>query len=113
VVAEKVETLVTLGMANTRMKDYFDLWLLQQEGGLEPVQLQSALVATFTRRARPMPDRLPTGLSDDFANDAQKQRQWQAFLKKNQLEPVELSQVITSLRAWLLPMLLDSSQRTQ
>jgi len=55
-----------------------------------------------------MPDRLPTGLSDDFANDAQKQRQWQAFLKKNQLEPVELSQVITSLRAWLLPILVDS-----
>lgn len=112
VVAEKVETLVTLGMANSRMKDYFDLWLLQQEGGLDPDILRSALGATFNRRARPMPVRLPMGLSDDFANDVQKQRQWQAFLKKNQLDYVELSLVIKGLRAWLLPILLDSSPRS-
>jgi predicted nucleotidyltransferase component of viral defense system len=107
VVAEKVETIATLGIANSRMKDYFDLWVLRQQGEFDSEVLRLAIVATFARRGRPLPSQVPVGLSDAFAADQQKQRQWQAFLKKNQLEQTELAVVVQALRDWLYPLLKD------
>lgn len=105
VVAEKLETLTTLGIANTRMKDYFDLWVLHEQGEFDQEILRTAIAATFDRRGRSIPTRLPVGLSDEYSNDAQKQRQWEAFLKKNQLKPFELAEVTQTLRAWLWPLM--------
>jgi hypothetical protein len=107
VVAEKVETIATLGIANSRMKDYFDLWVLRQQGEFDNEVLRLAISATFARRERPLPSQVPVGLSDAFAADLQKQRQWQAFLKKNQLEQTELVAVVQALRDWLYPLLKD------
>lgn len=55
VVAEKFHAVCLLGMANTRMKDYFDLWVLLTEGALEPADLRRAIEATFTRRVPETP----------------------------------------------------------
>jgi predicted nucleotidyltransferase component of viral defense system len=107
VVAEKVETIATLGIANSRMKDYFDLWVLRQQGEFDSEVLRLAIAATFARRERPLPSQVPVGLSDAFAADLQKQQQWQAFLKKNQLEQTELAVVVQALRDWLHPLLKD------
>lgn len=107
VIAEKVETIATLGIANSRMKDYFDLWVLQQHGEFDPALLRTAIIATFTRRGRSLPIALPVGLSAEFASDTQKQRQWQAFLKKNHLEPTDLGSVVQALQDWLAPLLLE------
>jgi hypothetical protein len=98
VVAEKFHAVCLLGMANTRMKDYFDLWVLLTEGALEPVELRRAVEATFDRRKLAMPSALPSGLSDAFAQDAAKQRQWTAFLKKNRLAALGLIEVVALLR---------------
>ena len=85
-------------MANTRMKDYFDLWILMTEGGLEPTELRRAIEATFARRQLAMPNTLPTGLSDTFSRDVTKQMQWAAFLKKKRLNAMDLPQVVARLR---------------
>ena len=98
VVAEKIHALCVLGMANTRLKDYFDLWVLLREDALDRRELRLAIEATFTRRRTPLPDEWPIGLSDEFATDAAKQTQWNAFLKKNRLEAQSLSEVVQSLR---------------
>ena len=58
-VAEKFHAVCLLGMANTRMKDYFDLWVLLTEGTLEPTELRRAVEATFDRRQLPVPDTPP------------------------------------------------------
>ena len=55
VVAEKFHAICLLGMANTRMKDYFDLWVLLTEGALDPDGLRRAVEATFARRKLAMP----------------------------------------------------------
>ncbi|MEX3955613.1 nucleotidyl transferase AbiEii/AbiGii toxin family protein [Trinickia sp. EG282A] len=89
VVAEKFHAVCLLGMANTRMKDYFDLWMLLTEETLDPAELHRAVQATFARRRLAIPEAIPTGLSDAFAQDATKQKQWAAFLKKNRLEPLD------------------------
>lgn len=69
--------------------------------------LRSAIAATFARRERLLPNQVPVGLSDAFSADQQKQRQWQAFLKKNQLENIELAVVVQALRVWLAPLLME------
>jgi predicted nucleotidyltransferase component of viral defense system len=86
VVAEKLEAIVSLGMANSRMKDYYDLRALAQEDALDARQLSDAIAATFQRRGTAVPVELPLGLSDEFARDAAKRTQWKAFLGKNRLE---------------------------
>jgi len=98
VVAEKLHAVCLLGMANTRMKDYFDLWVLLTEDTLDLAELQRAVQATFARRGLAMPQATPAGLSEAFARDATKQRQWAAFLKKNRLQPLDLAQVVELLR---------------
>lgn len=98
VVAEKFHAVCLLGMANTRMKDYFDLWVLLTEGALESTELRRAIDATFARRQLQLPDTTPSGLSDAFARDAVKTAQWTAFLKKNRLQALDLVDVVTLLR---------------
>jgi hypothetical protein len=98
VVAEKFHAICLLGIANTRMKDYFDLWTLLTEGTLEPTELRRAVEATFERRQLAIPSTLPTGLSDTFSRDVTKQMQWTAFLKKSQLNAMDLPQVVARLR---------------
>ena len=98
VIAEKFHAVCLLGMTNTRMKDYFDLWVLLDDGTLDPIEIFRAIEATFERRKMPLPTALPVGLSDAFALDAIKQTQWNAFLKKNRLEAVALADVVDALR---------------
>jgi len=99
VVAEKFHVLCTLGLANSRMKDYFDLWVLLRDEDLDASELTRAVTATFERRKTSLPETLPVGLSDEFIQDPGKQTQWRAFLKRNRLDPLALGEVITVLRA--------------
>lgn len=94
VVAEKLEAIVSLGMANSRMKDYFDLRALAREGALDARQLADAIAATFQHRGTDVPVEVPLGLSDEFARDAAKRAQWKAFLSKNRLDAPTLDEVV-------------------
>jgi len=103
VVAEKLEAIITLGIANTRMKDYYDLWVLRERENFDYVMLTEAIHATLKNRGTKPPNEIPVGLSDQFASDLQKRRQWEAFLSKNKLPAIPLERVIVILREWLLP----------
>ncbi|MDZ7825164.1 MAG: nucleotidyl transferase AbiEii/AbiGii toxin family protein [Gammaproteobacteria bacterium] len=103
VVAEKLEALASLGIANSRMKDFFDLWILSRHTGFDGDTLRDAIRATFGRRKTKVPPGVPFGLTDDFARDTQKQAQWQAFLGKNRLEALELEGLAAAVRDFLLP----------
>ena len=107
VVAEKLEASVSLGMLNSRMKDYFDLWVLVTYAEFDNAILRKAIQATFERRSTPLPAKLPIGLSDEFANDGQKNKQWLAFLHKNGIAPKSLAEIVTDLRNFLWPLLMQ------
>ena len=113
VVAEKLEAIVSLGMANSRMKDYFDLRALAHEGVLEAGLLGDAIAATFQRRGTEVPVEVPLGLSDEFAQNTAKLAQWQAFLVKNQLHAPTLPEVIDVLRLFLNEPLKLARQRQE
>lgn len=105
-VAEKCEALVSLGLPNTRMKDFYDLWYLCRTFTFSGTLLADSLQATFTRRNMPFPGHgLPTALTAEFADDALKNRQWNAFVGKSRLttQVPGLSTVIACLREFLQP----------
>lgn len=101
VYAEKVEAIAQLGIANSRMKDYFDLLALTREGTMDPAVLAQAITATFERRGTALPDAMPLGLTEEFARDAAKRRQWAAFLDRNRLQAPALEAVIDELARFL------------
>lgn len=105
VVAEKLHAIALLGMTNSRLKDYLDLWTLLDREALDPGILASAIAATFNRRGTPLPTELPIGLSDEFANDGSRRALWAAFLKKNALATQPLDNVVKVLRDKLQPAL--------
>ena len=111
VVAEKLEAIVSLGMANSRMKDYFDLRALAREGALDARQLGDAIAATFQRRGTDVPVEVPLGLSDEFARDAAKRAQWKAFLGKNRLEAPTLDEVVEEVRRFVAEPLALARKR--
>ena len=105
VAAEKLEAIVNLGMANSRMKDYFDLRALAREGVLDSTLLGKAIAATCKRRGTALPESLPLGLSDEFYQNATKQTQWNGFIARNKLVSVGLKEVVEEVRDFLAPSL--------
>jgi len=112
VVAEKFQAMVWLGIANSRMKDFYDIWIIMQKFPLEGQVLSTAIEATFARRQTTLPTETPLALTQVFASDTAKQTQWNAFLRKNAL-PVDgltFPDIITSLHDFLMPPTLASSK---
>lgn len=98
VIAEKLEAIITLGMANTRMKDYFDLYVILQDTDIDRTVLSQAVTATLNRRKTTRPKDVPTGLSERFSLNAQKNTQWNAFVNRNKLKATSLGATVDYLR---------------
>ncbi len=107
VVAEKLEALAKLGIANSRMKDFHDLWVLSQEKGFDLGVLRAAVRATFERRRTPLPHSWPLGLTEEFATDRLKLTQWNAFLNTHGFSgpKADLAEVVVKLRGFAGPPL--------
>jgi predicted nucleotidyltransferase component of viral defense system len=106
VIAEKFEAIIRLGMINTRMKDFYDLWILSHKFELEGQLLMEAIKATFNRRKTEIPKERPIAFSEEFYDDVTKKKQWLAFLNKNGIKDGEnLKEVISSLEEFLMPII--------
>ena len=108
VIAEKFHAMVVLGRANSRMKDYYDVWMLLNAFDLKPERLRQAIVATFARRGTVIPAEVPDGLSDASASDAGKLRQWDAFARNLSGSTPGLGSIVTALRQSLAGILATS-----
>jgi hypothetical protein len=106
VVAKKLQALAQLRMLNTRMKDYFDLWLLTRQPELNKEVLGTATKRTFANRGMEI-DAAPIGLSPAFGDDPAKQVQWKAFLKRARIAeaPTSLSELVEELHKFFGPVL--------
>lgn len=105
-IAEKFNIIVQLGMANSRMKDYFDIWTLSRTLSFNGAQLRAAIESTFARRQSAIPASVPVGLSDEFSQNELKYSQWQGFVKKRQQMEIlpGLREIVAEARAFLLPV---------
>ena len=80
-IAEKFQTLVKFGLANTRLKDFFDIWLISRTNSFSGERLTRAIAATFERRQTPLPSEVPDGLTATFFENPERQDQWNALLE--------------------------------
>ena len=105
-VAEKFEAMVKLGMLNTRMKDFFDVWTVSREFAFHGPTLSTAVRATFTTRGTAIPNKPPLALSPEFYDDREKNAQWKAFLSKAKLnaERKSLPEIAEVLSSFLVPV---------
>ncbi len=103
VIAEKFQAMVALGLANSRMKDYYDLWVISRTFDIDRSRLAGAISATFARRRTPIPDAVPDGLSRAFVEDVVKRRQWEVFKRDLGVDPGPLDSVVETLEAFLMP----------
>jgi hypothetical protein len=106
VIAEKLEAMVSLGQLNSRMKDFFDLWLLAQTQDFAGPVVAEAIVRTFNRRqTQIIVD--PVCFTDEFARDSTKAVQWTAFIRNGKLidAPTTFEEAVVLIRIFLLPVL--------
>lgn len=108
VVAEKFHAMVVLGIANSRMKDFFDVWTLAQTHDFAIEPLAGSVKSTFERRRTPLPEAeaVPMALTKEFLQDRAKQTQWAAFGRRlglRDLSPLPL--IGEQIAAFLMPVL--------
>ena len=103
-IAEKFEAMVKLGILNSRMKDFFDVWLLSRQFDFAGRTLATAIATTFATRRTAVPSE-PIALTDAFAAETGKQTQWRGFIRRSRLQtPDYLADVVTSLAVFLGPI---------
>lgn len=109
-VAEKFEAMVKLGELNSRMKDFFDVWLLSRSFDFDGPRLCEAIEKTFKRRGTVLPDWEPVALTEEFSGNAQKQAQWAGFIRRTKLRDVAaLTEIVDQLREFLMPAMRAAS----
>lgn len=103
VIAEKFQAMVMLGLANSRMKDFYDVWILSRTYDFNDDRLSRAIAATFERRGTDIPYEAPVALTQAFATDAGKRQQWAAFVRDLAIELPALETVVADLARFLMP----------
>ncbi len=105
-IAEKVQAMVDLGLANSRMKDFWDVQQLTREFSFEAVKMLAALRATFDRRRTPVPETTPACLTASFSSEPSKARQWTAFLNRSSQPTTPLVEVVDDVARFAGPLFL-------
>jgi predicted nucleotidyltransferase component of viral defense system len=111
VVAEKLHAMVVLGALNSRVKDFYDVWILAQGSAFDGAVLGRAIAATFARRQTALPASRPVALTAEFAGRSDVQTRWSAFLRRNRLAVGERTfpMMIMDLADFLMPVLTTLS----
>jgi hypothetical protein len=103
--------MVTLGIANSRLKDFYDLWLISRTFAFDFSGLSNAVQRTFARRNTPLPTKIPTGLTQQYAEEWN--TRWKAYLKREHMQavPDDLSILMEEIREFFVPIISLSFQR--
>jgi predicted nucleotidyltransferase component of viral defense system len=103
-IAEKLQAMVALGSSNSRMKDFYDVWMCSQHLELSGDTLLQAIEATFRHRDTPVPAEEIEALTSDFVE--QHRAQWNAFVKKIGEESLidEFDRIVHDVRSFALPL---------
>ena len=103
-IAEKFQAMVSLGIANSRMKDFYDIYVLATKCEFNGPMVQSAIKATFERRYTPVPPGIPTALTAEFSEDRTKLAQWRAFVSSGKVRQsaLTLADAVQVLKSFLL-----------
>ncbi len=101
VIAEKYQAIVALGLANSRMKDFYDVWVLSKRQDFDETRIAQAIAATFERRGTAIPETLPDAFTPRFFRDSQKLQQWSAFVRDLSAETPPFETVVLEVAAFI------------
>ena len=113
VIAEKFHAMTEFGRANSRMKDYYDVWLLARTHRFDDARLAGAIAATFARRGTMIPQEIPDALSKEFAADTMRRQQWAAFVLDLAVPTPAFETVVGDVAAFLMPVARLAQPRTK
>ena len=104
VVSEKFESMVKLSLLNSRMKDFYDIWIMMRRFNFNGLQLAEALRRTFNRRNTPLPQGRPLFAEEIYDGKSDRQTLWKAFLKRgdNKHAPEKLSATARKIEKFLI-----------
>ncbi|MFP3984352.1 MAG: nucleotidyl transferase AbiEii/AbiGii toxin family protein [Desulfurivibrionaceae bacterium] len=104
-IAEKFQTMVKLGVLNSRMKDFYDIWMLSRSFNFKGEMLGHAIHRTFTNRNTPF-NAAPAIFHPSFIKDENNRRQWRGFVRKAKLAdaPENFEGVVEAIRVFLEPI---------
>lgn len=110
VIAEKFQAIVQLGITNTRMKDFYDIWSLSHFQTFKGEHLKGAIQQTFLRRQTALPESaaLPMAFREEFFGDPDKIKDWKGFVKNSKAAfgtDLTLGNIITDIQVFLIPIL--------
>jgi len=107
-IAEKLEAMVKLGMLNSRMKDFYDIWLLSRQFDFDGTKLSEAIRLTFERRGTTLPAKIEA-FTQPFIEA--KQTQWATFWKRLQQDhvPTSFREIMASVDRFLSPIVVALS----
>lgn len=111
-IAEKLETMSSLGLVNSRMKDYFDIYVLSMREAFDRAMLGHAISEAFRRRGTELPSGLPVGLSAAYALEPGKTAQWRGFLARVGAKgvPDDLDTVVKAVASFAWPVLVTARE---
>lgn len=114
IISEKFEAMVKLAMANSRLKDFYDVYFLSSSHNFRSNELKKAIETTFQRRQTPMPDN-PLIFRPEFHRDKERQKMWTAFLRKSRLHDVnqEFSEVMQKITIFLEPVVRLINEKSE
>ena len=106
-IAEKLEAMVRFGIANSRMKDFYDIWWMASHFSFRSAVLGKSIAATFRGRQMNIPQPAPLALQEEFYRDSMRNAQWNAFLHRVQLHeiPPSFPELGRFLQDFLVPIL--------
>lgn len=104
VVSEKIEAMVKLGLLNSRMKDFFDIWLMMHQFDFNGVNLMGALKKTFNHRKTDIPKGRPLFAAEIYDEKSDRQTLWKAFLRKGDIKnaPEKLATIAKEIEGFLI-----------
>ena len=96
--------MVALGVANSRMKDFYDLWSVPKAVEIDPSELTQTLISTFSHRNTLIPSECPGGLTEVYSQDPLKIAQWSAYMEANSIQGITLREITQEIWSWLKPI---------
>jgi predicted nucleotidyltransferase component of viral defense system len=114
IISEKFEVMIKLSMANSRMKDFYDVYTLSLNHNFQGRRLKKAIKSTFQRRKTPIPDN-PLVFRVEFYGNKERQKQWTAFLRKLRLHDInqEFSEIMKRIISFLESVVISIRDRAQ
>lgn len=115
-IAEKSQAMIEIGLANSRMKDYHDIWMLSRTLEFDGQDLADAIRATFRRRETELPAETPAELTREYTGQPETSRMWDTYRKgfsasKSDL-PENLQDVADAVASFVMPAAIAAASGT-